>query len=57
MLSMGIAMTIFSIVIGRVEITPPYYDAFVASVRIAFIAFAILCLAGVGASLARGRAT
>ncbi len=54
MLSMGVAMTIFSIVIGRVEITPPYYDAFVGSVRIAFLVFTLLCLAGVGASLARG---
>ena len=55
MLSMGIATTIFAVVIGRVEITPEYYGAFVTSVRIAFVVFTLLCLAGVGASLARGR--
>ncbi len=54
MLSMGIATTIFAVVIGHVEITPEYYDAFVNSVQIAFVVFTVLCLFGVGASLARG---
>lgn len=54
MFSMGVATTIFALVIGRVEITPAYYDAFVQSVRIAFVVFTLLCLLGVGASLARG---
>jgi EmrB/QacA subfamily drug resistance transporter len=56
MLSMGIATTIFAVVIGRVEITPEYYGAFVESVRIAFVVFTALCLVGVAASLARGSA-
>ncbi len=55
MLSMGIAMMIFSIVIGRVEITPEYYPQFVASLQYAFILFTILCVAGIFASLARGK--
>jgi EmrB/QacA subfamily drug resistance transporter len=55
MLSMGIAMMIFSIVIGRVEITPEYYPQFAASLQYAFILFTILCVAGIFASLARGK--
>jgi EmrB/QacA subfamily drug resistance transporter len=55
MLSMGIAMLIFSVVIGKVEITPEYYDRFLVSTRIAFTVFSILCFLGVFASLARGR--
>ncbi|NLX50151.1 MAG: MFS transporter [Methanospirillum sp.] len=54
MFSMGVATTVFAVVIGRVVITPEYYGAFVESVRIAFVVFTFLCLAGVGASLARG---
>lgn len=54
MLSMGIAMLVFAVVIGRVAITPALYDDFARSARIAFIIFTALCLAGVFASLARG---
>ncbi len=55
MLSLGIAMLIFSVVIGRVQITPQYYDAFLSSTRIAFSIFAVLCVFGIFASLARGK--
>ncbi|MFA5221808.1 MAG: MFS transporter [Methanoregula sp.] len=55
MLSMGIAMMIFSVVIGRVEITPANYPQFVASLQYAFILFTVLCVIGVFASLARGK--
>jgi len=55
MLSMGIAMLIFAVFIGKVEITEGQYPAFIASARVAFIVFSGLCLAGVFASLARGR--
>ena len=55
MLSMGIAMLIFAIYIGRVEITPEYYSAFVAGMKIAFVIFAALCFVGIFASLARGK--
>jgi len=55
MLSMGIAMMIFAIVIGPVEITPAYYPQFVLSVHYAFILFTIFCIIGVFASLVRGK--
>lgn len=54
MLSMGIAMLIIGIFVGRVEITPEHYDAFARGVRVAFIIFTALCLVGIFASLARG---
>jgi len=55
MLSMGIAMLIFAIYIGKVQITPQYYSLFLTSVKIAFIIFAVLCFIGIFASLARGK--
>jgi len=55
MLSMGIAMLIFAIYIGRAQITPEYYLLFLRSVNVAFIIFAVLCFGGVFASLARGK--
>jgi EmrB/QacA subfamily drug resistance transporter len=55
MLSMGIAMMIFSIIIGRVEITPEYYPQFLVSLHYAFILFTILCVFGIAASLMRKR--
>jgi len=54
MLSMGVAMMIFAIVIGRVEITPEYYPQFVASMHYVFILFTVLCIIGIAASLMRG---
>ncbi len=54
MLSMGIVMLIFAIYIGRVGIAPGNYPAFLGSVRVAFIIFALLCFVGIFASLARG---
>lgn len=55
MLSMGIAMMIFAIVIGPVEITPAYYPQFVSSLHYAFILFTALCTIGIFASLVRGK--
>ncbi|MHB8843901.1 MAG: MFS transporter [Nitrospirota bacterium] len=55
MLSMGLVMVVFSIVIGRVQITPEHYPLFLRSVRILFMLSAILCAAGIFASLTRGR--
>ena len=55
MLSMGIAMLIFAIYIGKVQITPQYYSLFLTSIKAAFIIFAVLCFAGIFASLARGK--
>jgi EmrB/QacA subfamily drug resistance transporter len=55
MFSMGIAMLIFTVLIGRVEIVPAYYPQLVKSVRVAFTLSGMLCVAGVFASFARGR--
>lgn len=55
MLSMGIAMLIFAIYIGKVQITPQHYSTFLTSMRTAFVIFAILCFVGIFASLARGK--
>jgi len=52
--SMSIVMLIFLLYIGKVEISPDHYPYFLKSVRIAFIFFGVLCVAGVFASLSRG---
>ncbi|ABK14118.1 MAG: MFS transporter [Methanothrix sp.] len=54
MLSMSLAMVIFAIYIGRVEITPDTYSSLIESSRIAFAIFSVLCFIGIFASLARG---
>jgi EmrB/QacA subfamily drug resistance transporter len=53
--SMGMVMLIFGIYIGRVQITPAYYPAFISSVNMVFIISAVLCFGGIFASLARGK--
>lgn len=55
MLSMGMAMLLFSIFIGRAEITPEQSDGFLKSIQYAFIIFSILCFIGIFASNARGK--
>jgi uncharacterized membrane protein YhaH (DUF805 family) len=55
MFSMGIAMLIIALVMGRVSITPEFYRQFLISLRYAFIVFTLLCFGGIFASLARGR--
>ncbi len=55
MFSMGIAMLIISIIMGRVQIEPSNYGLFLKSTKIAFIVFSILCFGGIFASLARGK--
>jgi EmrB/QacA subfamily drug resistance transporter len=54
MLSVGITMMIFALVMGRAPIQPSIYPQFLRSVRIAFVFYALLCIAGIFASLARG---
>ncbi len=54
MLSMGIAMLIFAIYVGKVQITPEHFSLFLISIRRALIIFAALCFGGIFASLARG---
>ncbi|MEM2924517.1 MAG: MFS transporter [Methanocellales archaeon] len=55
MLSMGIAMLIFAIYIGKVEINPAIYPNLMRSTQVAFGIFSALCFAGIFASLARGK--
>jgi EmrB/QacA subfamily drug resistance transporter len=54
MLSSGITMMIFAVVIGQAAIEPSVYPLFLRSAHIAFVFFAVLCVAGIFASLARG---
>jgi EmrB/QacA subfamily drug resistance transporter len=44
--SMGITIVIFSMFIGKVQITPEYYPLFLKATKIAFTFFAVLCLWG-----------
>jgi len=53
--SMGVAMLMFALYIGRVQITPEHYPLFLESMKTSFIIFAILCFGGIFASLARGK--
>ena len=54
MLSMGIAALIIAVVVGQVEITPERYPGFLSAFRLGLIVFALLCTAGLVASMARG---
>ncbi len=53
--SIAIAMMIFSLVIGRVQVTPDVYPQFLESVQIAFLVMGILNVFGIFASYARGK--
>ena len=55
MISMGIVTVIFTLFIGRVQVIPEYYPAFIKSVRVAFVIFSVLCFFGIFSSMARGR--
>lgn len=52
--SLGLAMLIFALRLGPVAITPERHGDFLAAQRAAFSLFALLCVAGIFASLARG---
>jgi EmrB/QacA subfamily drug resistance transporter len=53
MLSMGIALLVFSLIMGKVQITPSAYGLFLKSTRTLFQLFSIFCFFGIFASLAR----
>jgi MFS family permease len=55
MLSMGVAMMLFALLIGRVEITPEFYPQFEDSLHYAFMLFTALCICGIEASIRRGK--
>lgn len=54
MLGMGIAGLIFALFIGKAQITPEYYPAFLKSMKVGFAIFAALTAGGIFVSLARG---
>ena len=54
MMSLGIAMLTFSVIMGHVEIAPEQLDVLMISIKVAFGIFAGLCLMGMLFSLARG---
>lgn len=55
MLSMGIVIVIFSIIIGKAEISFSNQAEFLNSTRLAFIIFSALSFIGIFASLSRGK--
>ncbi|WP_214045150.1 MFS transporter [Methanomethylovorans sp.] len=55
MFSMGVAMMVFAVVVGPVEITPEYYPQFLTSLHYVFMLFTVFCIVGVFASFVRGR--
>ena len=55
MISLGIAMLTFSVIMGHVEIAPAQMDELMVSIKVAFGIFAVLCLMGMLFSLARGK--
>ncbi len=54
MLSMGGAMLILALFIGRQPIGTANQASFLLAIRVAFVTFGVLCVAGAFASLARG---
>jgi MFS family permease len=54
MASMGVAMLFLALFLGKVPITQANAPRFLASARVAFAVFSVLCMVGVFASLARG---
>ncbi len=55
MLSLGIVMLCFSIFMGRTKIDVEIFPEFIKSLKVIFIIFSGLCIAGIFASLARGK--
>ena len=53
MFSMGLALMVFALFIGNVQITPVQYPALLTSIRTVFMICTVLCFAGIFASLAR----
>ncbi len=52
---LALVLLLFSVFVGKVQITPPYYPLFLKSMRIAFIIFSALCFTGIFASVVRGK--
>jgi EmrB/QacA subfamily drug resistance transporter len=54
MFSMGVAVIILALFIGKEVIAPAVFPEFIAGMKLAFLIFAILCIAGIFFSLVRG---
>ncbi len=55
MVSMGISMLLFALIIGREAITPDNHADLMGAMRVGFSIFALLCIGGLFASRARNR--
>jgi EmrB/QacA subfamily drug resistance transporter len=55
MLSMGMASGVVAVFVGHETLTPERHGRFLAAERVTYFLFAGLCLAGVAASLSRGK--
>jgi MFS family permease len=55
MLSMGAVLVVFAVIMGSTTVTPAIFPEFLLSVRLLFLAFAILSVFGVVLSLRRNR--
>jgi MFS family permease len=53
MMSSGIALLIFSLVMGHTDISPGQ-PGLMSSIQVSFLVFALLCIVGMGCSIARG---
>ncbi len=53
--SLALVLLLFSLFIGKAQITLEYYPFFLKSMKFAFSIFAALCFAGIFASIARGK--
>lgn len=54
MLSMGIAMMIIAVVVGKVDITPDMTDELMIAMNIGFMVFSVMCFIGIYFSMVRG---
>jgi EmrB/QacA subfamily drug resistance transporter len=55
MLSMGVVMLVFAVVVGKVKISQENHPAFITSTHIIFLIAAISCFIAIFASMARGK--
>ena len=55
MFSLGIAMLLISLFMGRVQVTPDVYPQYIRSLQTALAIFTALCIGGIFASMARGK--
>ncbi|NLD49718.1 MAG: MFS transporter, partial [Clostridiaceae bacterium] len=55
MFSMAVANLAISVYVGKVEITPQLHPALIKAEKLVFLIFAVMCFAGVFASIARGK--